>query len=189
MTPHKVNPPSQFDRARSLLRTGLRALILRFYDQARRKLTGAPVWNLSQVTPLLALGGQHYPKGWRTMQDVGVQAVVNMREAHHDDATKGIAPDHYLHVATRDNTPPTLQELHIIADFIQQQVQAERKVYVHCGVGVGRAPTALAAYFIKHEGLSTDETLQHIKRTRPFVHLTTSQDEQLRIFEHQVKPR
>ncbi|MEL6526537.1 MAG: dual specificity protein phosphatase family protein, partial [Chloroflexota bacterium] len=54
--------------------------------------------------------------------------------------------------------------------------------YVHCGVGVGRAPSATAAYFIKHENMTPDEALVTIKNVRPFIHLTGSQRTQLDAF-------
>ncbi len=174
-------PTNPFLRVLSLLRTGQRGLMLRFYDQIRRKMTGAPVWHLSRVTPQLYLGGQHYPKGWAAMQQEGITAVVNLREAHHDDLARGIGGQHHLHLVTRDNTPPTLEDLQRGADFIARQIQQGGKVYIHCGVGVGRAPTQTAAYLID-QGLTPDEALRQIKAVRPFVHLTPGQRQQLEHF-------
>lgn len=178
----QTTPPSPFNRAISLLRTGPRGLVLRFYDQFRRKQTGAPVWWLSRVTPHVYLGGQHYPKGWALMQAEGISAIVNMRESHLDDVPQGIGGDYHLHCITRDNTPPTLDDLHAAADFVHTHVDAGRKVYIHCGVGVGRAPTATAAYFIKHQAMTPDAALNMIRNVRPFIHLTARQQQQLHTF-------
>lgn len=178
-------PANPLARMFSLLRVGPRALALRFYDQILRKSSGAPVWELSRITPFLYVGGQHYPKGWQEMQQEGITAVLNLRESHHNDVKKGIGGQHHLHLITRDNTPVSLENLHRAADFIQQVAEEHGKVYVHCGVGVGRAPSAAAAYFIKYQGMDTDEAIRTMKQARPFIHLTGRQKAQLRVFEQQ----
>jgi protein-tyrosine phosphatase len=55
-------------------------------------------------------------------------------------------------------------------------------VYIHCAGGVGRAPTLAAAYFIT-QGMTLDEALALIRRTRPFIHIMPAQMDQLRQFE------
>ncbi|XWX03038.1 dual specificity protein phosphatase [Aggregatilineales bacterium SYSU G02658] len=183
-----TRPPSTLNRIVSLLRVGPRGLVLRFVDQGSRLWTGRPLWRYSRITPQLYVGGQHRPRGWGAMTAEGISAVVNMREAHLDDAKKGIQSACYLHLATRDNTPPTLDDLLRGAQFIAQQVAAGGKVYIHCGVGVGRAPTQAAAYLV-YSGLSADEALALIRRARPFIHLTSSQRRQLAEFEARYRGR
>lgn len=184
MTTEKPTNPAR--RVVSLLRRGPRAIALRLYDQSKRKLTGSPAWRYSRITPNLYVGGQHYPPGWQAMLDEGITAVVNMRELHHDDVKRGVASEKHLHLATRDNTPPTLEALEQAATFIAQEIEAGGKVYVHCGVGVGRAPSAAAAYLI-YSGMTTDEALTVILTKRPFIHLTGRQKRQLRTFEQHIK--
>ncbi|MCA9884235.1 MAG: dual specificity protein phosphatase family protein [Anaerolineae bacterium] len=186
--PVENKPTSPFARIISLLKTGPRGLALRFVDQVYRKLTGAPFWSLSRITPDLYIGGQPYAKGWQTMQDEGITAVLNMREEHHDDRVKGVAGDNHLHLPTRDNTPPTINDLQQAADFIAEQIEQGGKVYVHCGLGVGRAPTAAAAYLIQ-SGMAVDDALTKIKNVRPFVHLTPGQYRQLHAFADHSKRR
>lgn len=175
-------PPSPLQRLFSLLRVGPRGLVLRFVDQGGRLWTGRPMWRYSRITPHVYVGGQHRRRGWGAMTAEGIKAVVNMREAHLDDAAKGIHGERYLHLATRDNTPPTMDDLLRGAQFIAQQVAQGSKVYIHCGVGVGRAPTQAAAYLI-YTGHTTDEALALIRRARPFIHLTRGQRQQLLQFE------
>lgn len=179
--PNQGEPTNQLLRIVSLLRTGPGGIIKRLIDQVTRWITGRPVWEFSEVTPQIYVGGQHFPKGWDEMQQKGIEAVVNMREKHLDDAKKGIQSENYLHLDTRDNTPPSLDDLHRGAQFIKEQVDAGRKVYIHCGVGVGRAPSQTAAYFI-YEGMTPDEAIRKIKKVRPFVHLTYRQRLQLENF-------
>ena len=172
----KPSPPRK--RILSLASTGPRAILLRFIDQAYRKIGGAPLWRLSQVTPQLFLGGQHYRRGWQAMQARGITAIVNLREAKFSDAAKGIGGERHLHLATVDNTPPTVADLMRGAALIGDEIQRGGKVYIHCGVGVGRAPTMTAA-FLMTTGLSAEEALRQIKKARPFVHLTDEQRDAL----------
>ncbi|MEM9953732.1 MAG: dual specificity protein phosphatase [Chloroflexota bacterium] len=187
MTASLEKPTNSFLRIISLLRVGPRAIILRFYDQFTRKRRGYPVWNLSRVRPFLYVGGQHFAKGWHAMEGEGITGIVNMREAHLDDLTNGIGGQSHLHLATQDNTPVPFEYLHQAADFVAEERDNGGKVYVHCGVGVGRAPSAAAAYFIKHENMTTVEALATIRQVRPFIHLTDSQRRQLEKFEMQLK--
>lgn len=184
--PISPKPTSPFARIMSLLKTGPRGLALRFVDQGLRKRRGSPLWSLSRITPNLYVGGQQYIKGWSAMQDEGITAVLNMRESHHDDQAKGVAGEAHLHLPTRDNTPPSLDDLQRAADFIEEHVEQGGKVYVHCGLGVGRAPTAAAAYLIQ-SGMGVDEALAKIKHVRPFVHLTPGQYRQLHAFADQKR--
>lgn len=182
----ELQPPKPMDRVVSLLRTGPRALVWRFVDQASRKVTGVPLWHLSRLRPFLYLGGQHAPRGWEAMQGEGITAVINMREDYHSDADKGIGGERHLHLATRDNTPISIENMHRAADFIQSEQGRGGKVYVHCALGVGRAAIATATYLIKYEGMTADEALAEIRTVRPFVHPTHAQMRYLTSFANSV---
>jgi dual specificity MAP kinase phosphatase len=178
----RERPAHPLKRVASLLKSGPRALMLRFYDQIKRKITGAPVWELSRVAPGLYVGGQHYAKGWQAMEEEGITAVLNMRERWHDDVKAGVGGGLHLHLHTIDNTPVALEDLDKAADYIMEEIERGGSVYVHCGVGVGRAPSAAAAYFIK-QGMTTVEALAKIRETRPFIHLTGRQRRRLEEYE------
>lgn len=185
----KSKPPNPFYRIYSLLKVGPRAIILRFIDQYTRKFTGSPVWPLSRIMPGLYVGGQQRAKGWPAMQREGITAVVNMREAKHDDLAAGIGGERHLHLPTRDNTPVPFAALEQAADFIHDEIERGGKVYVHCGVGVGRAPSAAASYLIKHKRMSAVQALATIREKRPFIHLTQKQREQLSAWEAYLRER
>ncbi len=177
-----TNPPHPMTRVRSLAKTGPISILLRFLDQIYRKLLGVPLWRLSAVTPQLSLGGQHYRRGYAAMQNHGITAIVNLRETRFSDVEAGIAGARHLHLATTDNTPPSLADLMRGVEFAREEIASGGMVYIHCGVGVGRAPTLTAAYLIS-TGMSAPEALQRIKAVRPFIHLTASQRAVLDEFE------
>ena len=160
-------------RLQSLLRAGPRPLSLRLLDQLARRVTGAPIWSLCAIDQQLHLGGQHYARGWSKMRDYGISAIVNMR-GERCDLAHGIGGLRHLRLPTVDNTPPSLDDLQRGVDFVRAEIQRGGKVYIHCAVGCGRAPTMTAAYLVS-TGLSADEALRRIKRVRPFVRLTRGQ--------------
>jgi len=175
---HKA--PHPLSRVVSLLRAGPGPVALRWIDQVSRRRTGAPVWKLSEITPQLYVGGQHYRKGYRAMLDRGITAIVNMRQEH-SDIDMGIGGERHLQLATIDNTPPGVVDLTRGVDFIRAEIAGGGKVYVHCAVGCGRAPTMAAAYLIS-TGMKPADALRQIKSTRPFVHLTRAQRAVLDVF-------
>lgn len=182
-------PPNPLRRLGGHLRTGPRAIALRWLDVLHRRVIGAPIWNLSAVSPNLLLGGQHYyQRGYQRMRDYGITAVVNMRERH-SDIEAGIGGERHLRLATIDNTPPSVEDLTRGVEFISAEIERGGKVYVHCAVGCGRAPTMTAAYLVS-TGLEPEAALRRIRQVRPFINPTRRQERVLTEFaEHWAKRR
>jgi protein tyrosine phosphatase (PTP) superfamily phosphohydrolase (DUF442 family) len=151
-----------------------------FADHLVRRLTGAPVQRVSQITPQLHIGGQYSKRGWPALQARGVTAVVNMRDEF-DSEQAGLAPANYLYLPTVDDDAPTLEQLRQGSAFIAEQIANGGGVYVHCKSGVGRAATMAAAYLMS-TGMSQEEAWTQIRASRPFVRPTAVQLEQLNRF-------
>jgi predicted protein tyrosine phosphatase len=150
-----------------LLGQGTRVTGLWATDHLVRIVTGAPVERVSRITPTLHVGGQYWRRGWRRLRERGVTAVVNLR-IEFDDEAAGIAPERYLYLPTIDDTPPSLEHLRAGVAFMAEQIEQEGSVYVHCGAGVGRAPTMAAAYLV-YTGLPPEEAWRKIREARPFI--------------------
>ena len=52
-------------------------------------------------------------------------------------------------------------------EFIQNQIQNDQSVMVHCAAGLGRAGTILACYFIKYQNYSAKNAIEKIRKERP----------------------
>ena len=137
--------PSIF--ARRLKRDGLKTTLLWLYGRGIPALTGAPIMRYSLVAPGVLVGPQHRHAGLRRLAAMGVRYCVNMR-TEFDDAEHGLAPEHYCHLPTIDDEAPTLEQLQRGVEFVEGAVSSGESVYIHCGGGIGRAPTMAAAYFI-----------------------------------------
>lgn len=166
---------------RRLRNQGVKTTLIWVYGRGLPKLTGVPLLQYSAITPDIYVGPQFGRRGKVSLQRAGINAAVNMR-TEFDDAAHGLALDRYLHLPTVDDDPPTVEHLNTGAEFIREAVAAGDKVYIHCAGGIGRAPTMAAAYFIR-EGMTLDEALALIKRTRPFIDIRPGQMERLREYE------
>lgn len=149
-------------------------------DHAVRLTTGAPPAFYSRITAHLHVGGQYTAAGWRRLERRGVTAVVNMRDEF-DDAEAGIAPARYLFLPTVDDTPPTVAQLCQGVRFMHREIAGGGQVYVHCMLGVGRSVTMIAAYLVA-TGMTPTDAWKTIRRRRPFIQPTVSQEIRLAEF-------
>ena len=159
---------------------GVRTTTLWAYDHVTRIVTGAPVRGLSQITLQLHIGGQYRQRGWTRLASRGITAVVNMR-SEFDDFEAGIAPPRYLHLPTIDDEPPTLDQLRAGVAFTSEEIHQGGGVYVHCGAGVGRAATFVAAYLVS-TGLTPRQAWTRVRAVRPFVRPWPAQMERVEQF-------
>lgn len=142
-------------------------LVLRLIDQLSRRLTGVSLRRFSQVTPKLHVGGQHDSRGINEMQARGITAILNLRREF-DYTGSARVMEHYLHLPIEDNTAPSQAELAAGVRYITEELAEGGGVYIHCGVGVGRAPTLAAAYLVS-TGLTPAEAWTQIRKVRPFI--------------------
>lgn len=170
------------------LRTqGLRTTLVWLYARGIPKLTGVPLMRYSAITPEVYVGPQYGRRGKATLEALGIHADVNLR-TEFDDAAHGLALRHYLHLPTVDDDAPSIEHLQQGVAFMRDCIAAGDKVYIHCAGGVGRAPTMAAAYFISQQGMTLDDALALIRRTRPFINITPPQMDQLRRYEAMQRP-
>jgi dual specificity MAP kinase phosphatase len=158
----------------------------RALDHAYREVIGVPTLKRSEITPQLYLGGQYTARGFHILRERGITAIVSMRER----AREGL-PDlgevKFLHLPTRDRHAPTLSQLDQGAAFIEDAINNNGKVYVHCAFGEGRGPTMVIAYLLKI-GLTLEDALAQVKAVRRFIYPTSPQMSQLRAFHARLHP-
>lgn len=170
---------------RRLQTQGLFTTLLWAYGRGMPFLTGVPLLRFGMVTPQLYVGSQFNARGKRVLEQQGFNACVNMR-IEKDDAAYGLALARYLHLPTIDDAAPTLEHLDQGVAFIREVIDQQGKVYIHCGAGVGRAPTMAAAYLIA-EGRSLEEALSMIRAARPFITITPPQMTRLQEWERRAR--
>lgn len=164
---------------------GVHTTLLWMVGRGIPKLTGVPMFRFSEITPQIFVGPQFNQRGKRMLEARGITAAVNLR-LEFDDAAHGLALAHYLHLPTVDDDAISMEHLRQGVSFIEGEVAAGRKVYIHCAGGVGRAPMMAAAYFI-NAGYTLENALALIRRIRPFIKIMPPQMAQLKKFETLVR--
>jgi atypical dual specificity phosphatase len=137
--------------------------------------------NFGWVRPgVIAAMGRPSAGDWPLLARKGVRAVLTLTEspAEGDPSAAGLEA---CHVPVADFTAPTDPELARSVAWIDQQVRSARPVVVHCGAGLGRTGTVVAAFLVS-QGLAADDAIREVRRLRPGSLETYEQVEAVRRF-------
>ena len=96
----------------------------------------------------------------------GVRAVIRMEERTiaADLGTDLDLVDMFVPVP--DFTPPNLDQIQRMVEFIDQQTAEQRPVGVSCYAGIGRTGTVLACY-LGHRGATAVDAINRVRELRP----------------------
>lgn len=126
-----------------------------------------------RITPQLWLGGAPtYERDYQFLLDNHINAVLDMRAEREGNRQFYQAHDIAYHrLEVLDALVPPAEYLSEGADWIAEQIRQGRTVLVHCAKGRGRSATVVAAYLMRHEDKSFDESHTLMKTIRPLVKL------------------
>ena len=141
----------------------------------------------SAITPQLHVTGEIRRPVWDRLARQDFTSLLNVRESAAEE-NPGIKPKHYLHIAVDDYHAPSQEQLEQGVDFIRQHIAAGEKVLVHCGAGMGRSVTFVAAYLVS-TGIPPARALAWIAKARPFIEPTEDQVEQVNVFAERLTPQ
>jgi len=95
----------------------------------------------------------------------GVRSIITMTENSLPESwVKNVK---YLHVPTEDFSAPDMEQIDEAIKFIQNRLENNEPVMVHCAAGIGRTGTILACYLIKYQKLSAKDAIQKVRKERP----------------------
>jgi dual specificity MAP kinase phosphatase len=109
--------------------------------------------------------------------DIGITCDISL-EGEAVDQPFGVDCSAWL--PTPDHSAPTLNVVRIGMAALDQMLKQERKVYIHCKNGHGRAPTFYAAFLILKHGMDWESAWHIVKTSRPEAHLEPAQEAFLR---------
>jgi atypical dual specificity phosphatase len=101
-----------------------------------------------------------------------VKTIVTVREIPLPDAwikkvnSMDLVIDSFF-LKTDDYDAPSTSELYDIVGYIDNQINSNKPVVVHCAAGKGRTGTVLAAYLMKKDKLNVEDAVNKIRSLRP----------------------
>ena len=101
-----------------------------------------------------------------------VKTIVTVREIPLPDAwikkvnSMDLVIDSFF-LKTDDYDAPSISELYDIVGYIDNQINSNKPVVVHCAAGKGRTGTVLAAYLMKKDKLNVEDAVNKIRSLRP----------------------
>lgn len=114
----------------------------------------------------------------------GITADISLEDTRLDQP---FGVEAYTWLPVKDGYAPNPDQLVFGVSILEGLVGQNKKVYVHCQNGHGRATTLVSAYFIK-QGMSAHEAFEFVKSKRPVVHLTDDQKTALETYEKTLRP-
>jgi len=146
-----------------------------------------PIFEYNKITSHIYLGTNlccqtHFKS---SLLKKGISADISL-EKEKLDHPYGVK--YYLWLPVKDHHAPTQDQLELGSKFLEDLVKKKIKTYIHCKMGHSRSATLVAAYFLR-TGKTVQEAINYIKKKRPQIHLTKSQEKSLNVFFKKLKPK
>lgn len=79
--------------------------------------------------------------------------------------------DNILFIYHSDETPGLFSYFEETTKFIDEELAKGNKVLVHCGAGISRSPTIVAAYLMQKRGMKLEDIISLFLERRPIIYM------------------
>ena len=143
-------------------RFGTKDLIFGFIGNRLRRVFRKP--DIDWINSYLAIGGETTIPGYMNIHVIDLTKVETIGEGKY----------------------PLYGHVDATVDRIKELIYHNEMVFVHCRVGRGRAPLIAICYLMKYQDMSLDGAIRHVRRMRPYIHLTKDQMKFVRYYERKL---
>jgi len=134
--------------------------------------------NFSWIAGGLVAGmARPYPEDAAWLRREGVTAILSLTMR----PPEGVGGFRLFHVPVIDMSPPSLDDLERAVGFLEEVIGAGGRPAVHCGAGIGRTGTVLAAFLVAR-GAGAEEAILRVRTERPGSIETEEQEAAIREF-------
>ncbi|MCD6066283.1 MAG: isochorismatase family protein [Bacteroidetes bacterium] len=150
-----------------------RKLRIDYIHQKEKELKGQSLIGMT-ILPGRKDRGRDLQKDIESIREQNIAAVVTLlsesefAEYGVQDLRKAYkeAGIELMHQQVADQGITTLDEMKKITSFMDAQVNANKKILVHCVGGLGRTGTAVACYLKEYAGLNTADAIEVVRESR-----------------------
>jgi atypical dual specificity phosphatase len=123
-----------------------------------------------EVEPGVMLGARPLPRDVPKLYALGVRGVVNMCDEYRGptEAYQQLGIEQRW-LRTVDFQPPSLDAVHQGVEFVQQMLEKDHKVYVHCKAGRARSATIVLCWLMKYRSMTAKQAQAILLNKRPHV--------------------
>jgi atypical dual specificity phosphatase len=116
------------------------------------------------------------------LEGAGIRLLVNLHERPDSPELLARLGAESVHLPVPDTTAPTQDQLDQGVAAIRQALGRGERVAVHCGAGLGRSGTLLAAFLVD-QGSPAEQAMARVRAARPGAIETADQEEAIHEFE------
>ena len=122
--------------------------------------------NLTRITDDLVVGGAIPVRAYRRLKEMGVTAVIDLREeARDDEAALRALGIELLYLPATDRYAASQDQLRQGVAWALERIERGGQVYAHCKHGVGRGPLMGLAIMVAR-GMTASEALRRMRSER-----------------------
>ncbi len=123
-----------------------------------------------QVDENVFLGAYPFASDVAPLAKLGVGAIVNTCEEYPGPAEQYSDCDIVqLRIPTIDFTHPSIENVEKAVQFMNEQIAAGKKVYVHCKAGRARSATIVICWLIQNRQITAAEAQAALNQHRPHI--------------------
>jgi len=121
------------------------------------------------------------------LKDRGITMLVNLHERPDQKDILEQLQAQTIHLPVPDSHAPTAAQLDTGVAAISEALEQGKRVAVHCGAGLGRSGTLIAAYLVS-QGAAPDDAIAQVRGARPGSIETLEQEVAVHDFARRLNP-
>lgn len=126
----------------------------------------------SYINKNMAVGGHCSIK---SLVKNNFECILDMRQESQDDDNEIKKYSiNYLSVPVKDRINPNPSQVKEVIKWIDENMSKNKKIFIHCKLGRGRAPTIACLYLIS-KGMTPNNAILFVKKNRRYTYFNKKQ--------------